>query len=100
MTYKQEYSYIYHACFLVLLDNGGLNRDHSQKQFELEFEAFIMGVEEHESWKLSDIDDWFGRLSEEELEVATAGEDTEMNALYESAPEGSLQLLNKWFEDC
>lgn len=91
---------IYKACFAVTLDNGGLNRDRGEDQIKEEYADFMATYEaRYPSVDLPSIDAWFGSLDDEAMEVATAGEESEMQALFEDAPEGAYTLLEHWFEE-
>lgn len=95
---KDKYPNIYKACFEVTLDNGGLNRDRSENQIEEEFDAWLLGVEENENWDLKAMDTWIGTLIKEDLEILTAGEETEMMELSALGPPHINDMLNAWFD--
>lgn len=95
--YHPEYPFIYKACFAVSLDNGGLNRDRPEGDIKTDYHQFIneAGLA---LMDLQAINDWFKYLSDEEMGIATAGEETEMEELFKDAPQGAYALLNLWFD--
>lgn len=91
---------IYKACFAVTLDNGGLNRYRDVDQIQREYADFMSTYEvRYPGLDLAGIDRWYGSLSEDDMEIATAGEETEMQKLYEDAPQGAYALVEHWFEE-
>ena len=97
--YHPEYPFIYKACFAVTLDNGGLNRDNDEPSIKDAYHTFIQSfAADNPGYDLEAINRFFKSLSKEEMEIATAGEETEMLALFQDSPEGAYTLLVYWFE--
>lgn len=103
---KTIYPNIWDACFLITVDNGGLNRNRSVEQIQTEFEAFIERVQKTESWNLVAINNWIGTLDrksygvlDSQFDILCCGEETERDALLNGSPIGTNDLLEKWFEE-
>lgn len=90
-----SYPGIERATLLIALDNGGINRNRSEEQQKAELEAFFVGRRED----LAKIDAWLLSLTNEQLETACCGEHDEMAALLASAPPGTDQFLNDYFDE-
>ena len=93
------YSGIRKACFLITLDNGGLNRWRPEKAVHKSITDFLAS-RAYESSVLATIDSWLSSLSDEGLERACVGEQSEMEAfLTEHSPPFTNALLDEYFED-
>lgn len=98
--YHPNYPFIYKACFAVTIDNGGLNQYRGESQIKEEYASFIESIKSlYPEYNLEDINLWFKSLKDEDMETATAGEDTDMQELFESAPKGAYIILERWFEE-
>lgn len=91
------YENIAHACLLIALDNGGVNRGRSVRKWRGDFERFI----ERQAAPLVEIDAWLGTLSKEQMETVTAGgaDEPETKALLAAAPAFTADLLNTYFDE-
>jgi hypothetical protein len=79
-------------------DNGGINRDRSEARATRELRHFLDRVP-FDRAVLAAIDAWLGTLSEEQMLIAVAGEETEMDALLASSPPFTGALLCAIFEE-
>lgn len=90
------YPGIARAALLIALDNGGINRDRSERQQARDLARWL---KKQPPEILPPIDAWLGALSEDDLETACCGEVTEADAVLASAPPFTSDLLNRYFED-
>lgn len=84
------------AAFSIALDNGGINRNRSEKQQRRDFNQFI---DRQPPEILADIDAWLSSLTDDELETACTGEQTEMDDLLSGSPPFTDKLLNDYFNE-
>lgn len=109
MTYKERFPGLCRATLELAYDNGGINRDRSEDDCLHEFALYL---EEH--WLRAEhaglrtmllcavivIDDWLSQLSDEDVNTACNGEETEAAAILETAPHGTSDILDGIFEHC
>jgi len=91
-----KYPGITRAALLVALDNGGINRDRSREDFESALQFFLGDRTED---NLPEIDRWLAGLSDDDLDTACCGEETEMLEFLKQSPKGTDALLNAIFEE-
>lgn len=91
---KTRHPNIAQACFLIALDNGGINRGRSARNWAGDFKRFI----ERQDGPLDEIDAWLKGLSDDDFETACTGEETEMEQLLSTAPAFTSGLLNDYFD--
>lgn len=86
------------ACFLVAIDNGGINRERSETQQKREFRKWLS---RQDYPNLAEIDAWLSGLSEEDLELVCVGGtgEPEVEALRAQAPAFFDDLLNTYFDE-
>lgn len=92
-----NYPGIEKACFEITIDNGGLRRDRGEEQVKEETRAFLNQRPYQD--KLPAIDAWLGSLDEETLSTVCAGEHEEMKAALSDSPEGTVRLLDEYFDE-
>lgn len=96
-TSGAKYPAITKACLEISYDNGGVNRDRSEKKVLREMAAFLdrwpQGPEH-----LAPIEAWLAQRADAEIETICCGEHTEMQALLKDAPPFTGQLLADYFE--
>lgn len=90
-----DFSGISRAAFLIALNNGGINRNRSEKDQKQDLERFLSRQPQE---ILPAIDAWLTGLSEEELEVVCTGEHFEMEVILSKAPPFTNTLLNDYFD--
>ena len=95
MSAAKRFPGIARAALEITLDNGGINRNRSEKQQRKELSDFL---ERQPQEILPAIDAWLSSLSKEDLEVACTGEHFEMAALLSKAPPFTETLLNDYFD--
>lgn len=86
------------ACFLVALDNGGINRGRSVKRWRKDYARWI-GKQDVPT--ISQIDTWFRSLTDEQLNDACVGGtgEPEVEAIRATAPAFMDDILNTYFEE-
>lgn len=94
---KHMYAAIRRACFLIALDNGGVNRERSAKQIEREIGKFLDGHKYDQF--LPDIDAYIAKLSKDELETLCCGEESEIETMCLTAPPFTNEFLNDYFDE-
>lgn len=94
----KAYAGIRKACFLIALDNGGINRERSAAKQGREFDRWIA---EQDYPNLSEIDGWLDAHTEEELEIVCCGGtgESEVEAIRAMAPAFMDDLLNNYFDE-
>lgn len=90
------YPGISRATLLIALDNGGINRNRSEKRQQRDLLRFL---ERQPQEILPAIDEWLSGLSKDDLETACCGEESEMEELLKDAPPFTDKLLNDYFEE-
>jgi hypothetical protein len=92
------YAGIERAALEISYDNGGINRFRTEADLRGELDAYL--ATSGQTFDLAAIDAWLLALSEDEIEIVCAGEQTEALALLASrhAPAGTDELLNNIFE--
>ena len=98
MTDHLHWPGLWRACFLITVDNGGLNRFRSEEKIKREFRDFIDRRPEPAEI-LRAIDDWLKDLDEERLETVTVGEHTEMEEALKNGPVFTDTILGAWFDE-
>lgn len=91
------YPGIRRACFLIALDNGGINRDRSEAQWDREFARWIGRRDDKNA--LAPIDAWLASLTDEALDTVCCGEHSEVAAAMRKAPPFTDDLLNNFFDE-
>lgn len=94
----KAYPAIAKATLEMAYDNGGINRDRSEENCMQDLDA-VLGAEGVYHDDLVKIDAWFASLSDDQMQVAVAGEETEMKVLLASAPPHTDELLNDIFDN-
>ena len=86
------------ACFLIALDNGGINRERSVERQGREFAKWMARQDQP---NLAEIDAWLDELSEEDLELVCVGGtgEPEVEAIRANAPVFMDDLLNAYFDE-
>lgn len=84
------------AALEIAYDNGGINRDRSEKTMLKECDNFL---DSHPEEMLQPIDKWLSELSEDDLSTVCAGEESDAKALLETAPPFTEFLLNAYFDE-
>lgn len=86
------------ACFIVALDNGGINRDRSAAKWRRDYNRWLA---KQEFPNIEQIDAWFLSLSEGGLEEACVGGtgDPEVEAIRSTAPAFMDDVLNAYFDE-
>ena len=79
----------------IAYDNGGIHRGRSERVAKTELRRFLGTV----PYELREIDAGLSSLSEEQLQVVCAGEETEQIAVLANAPPFTDALLNEIFEE-
>lgn len=92
-----RYPGIWRACFMIAVCNNGLRRDRPEAQIIEEYNGW-MATRETPHAELQAINDWLAAFNDEELENICDGEETEVRAIMASAPPGTDDLLNRYFE--
>ena len=94
-----RYGYIRNACFLIAIDNGGINRARGVNEWSLEYEAWISGLAEKD--RLPPVNAWLASLSDEDLDTVCVGESTEAEEILQrdSCPRFTSTLLNRFFDE-
>ena len=96
------------AALLLALDNGGINRDRSQESCLQDLAAHLnlhwlnarhSGLRTTQYVALKAIDAWLDGLSEDDLDTACNGEESEAATMVANAPHGTAELLNDIFEN-
>lgn len=96
-TTKHRYPGIAKAALEMAYDNGGVSRDRPESVTIDELDRVLAGGVEL-AFDLDAISGWLETLSEDDLVIAVAGEQTEMARLLEAAPAGTDFLLNAIFD--
>ncbi len=92
-----RYPAIARAALEMSYDNGGINRDRSEADVLEALERIIADGGDI-AFDLSAIDKWLGTLDENQMQVAVAGEQSEMERLLATAPTGTDAFLNSVFD--
>lgn len=94
------YPGVYKSALEIAYDNGGINRDRSEKRHRREFDRFMVRRGTHEP-HLKDIDAWLSALTEEELQNVCAGEESEVIQFMKDrkAPVFTQDILTHIFEE-
>jgi hypothetical protein len=82
------------AALEIAYDNGGINRDRSEKKMLGELERWLA---KQPAEILPDIDAWLSSLSKDDLITVCAGEESEQQAILQNAPPFTDKLLNDYF---
>jgi hypothetical protein len=69
----------------IAYDNGGINRDRSEKNATRELRRFLPTLP-YDRDQMTAIDAWLGSLTPDQLETLCAGEQSEQDEIYASAP--------------
>lgn len=93
---SDTYPGIKRAAIEIALDNGGINRDRSMSQMLADFGNWL---EDQDQAILPSIDAWLTDLSEDDLSTVCCGEHSDMQRLIKSAPPGTDDLLNRYFDE-
>jgi len=93
---REAYPNIHRAALAIAIDNGGLNRWRSEKQIHKEIAAWLAKQPDD---LLKPIDEWLGRLSQEQFEMACSGAEDDAVALLSTAPPFTDELLNRYFDE-
>lgn len=78
-------------------DNGGINRDRTEADCMKALDE-VLSAEGVYYNDLTAIDAWLATLTEEQMQVVVAGEETEMKASLANAPPHADALLNDIFD--
>lgn len=96
------------ATLSLAYDNGGINRERSERECLRDLSANLRerwlsarhaGLRTTQYVALKAIDSWLNNLSEESLDTACNGEESEVATMLSSAPHGTTELLNDIFEN-
>lgn len=85
------------ATIEMAYDNGGVHRERREHDVLRDLDTVLNdGVAI--AFNLSEIDKWLATLSDDDLQIAVAGEETEREQLMGTAPPGTDALLDEIFE--
>ena len=95
---KLSYPGIARAAFEIAIDNGGINRNRSERQQEKEFQRWIA---KQPPDILPPIDAWLASLSDDDLQTFCSGgqDEPETEAIRKHAPPFTDSLLNAYFDE-
>lgn len=93
-----DYSGIARACFLIAIDNGGINRGRSEAMQKRDMGRWLA---KQPSDTLPEIDAWLSALSDDDLDTFCCGgeDEPETEAVRATAPPFTDQLLNDYFDE-
>ncbi len=92
------YANIEKAALEIAYDNGSINRGRSENDALAELHRFL-DRSGYATDQLSNIDDWLGNLSDDDLQTVCAGEEQEADAILRGSPIFTLTLLTDIFEN-
>jgi hypothetical protein len=81
----------------IALDNGGINWNRSSEQHQRECAEWLDEIKDQ--FDIVMIDAWLSSLSDDDLETACNGLDTDMEALMQEAPPDTSDFLNLYFNE-
>lgn len=103
MSARSPYPGIERATVAMAYDNGCINRDRSEAALLVALNLWLIEEAETEFGmtpeRLGEIDVWLARLSDEDLHIVVAGEDTEQETALTGAPPQTDLLLTWVFEE-
>lgn len=79
-------------------DNGAVNRDRTEENLLQRLDDYL-GQTGHDHARLAEMDDWFAGLTNRQISVAVAGEESEMQALLATAPWDTGVFLDGVFDE-
>ncbi|WP_158966199.1 hypothetical protein [Chachezhania sediminis] len=83
------------AALEIAYDNGGISRFRPEDQMRAELDAFLA----RQAIALGPIDRWLADLPQSDLETVCAGDQDEAKAILATAPPGTHDLLNRYFDE-
>jgi hypothetical protein len=92
-----SYAGIARACFLIALDNGGINRGRSVRKWRGDYERWIA----IQAGPLAEISSWLADLPDEQMELVCGGgeDEPETIAARADAPAFTDALLTSYFDE-
>ena len=95
---KMQYPGIAAACFLIAIDNGGINRTRSADKQATDFGKWL-AMQDYPN--IDEIDQFLSALSKEDLELLSVGGtgEPEVEAIRAKAPAFTDDLLNAYFDE-
>lgn len=93
----KPFPHIAAACLLIALDNGGINRERSERKWTDDYIRWIA----KQDGPLAEIDAWLSTLSDEQIDLLSVGgsDEPETIAIRASAPPFTDALLEAYFEE-